>query len=69
MPYYLWAEPVNTAVHILNRRPTKAIDRITPFEAYSGKKSSIAHLKVFGSLCYVHIPLELRQKLDAKSNM
>ncbi|CAL8169979.1 unnamed protein product [Prunus armeniaca] len=67
MPYFLWAEAVHTAVYILNRSPTKALHNITPFEAYSGRKPGIGHLKVFGSLCYVHVPTERRQKLDAKS--
>ncbi|KAM1223589.1 hypothetical protein ACFX2G_043549 [Malus domestica] len=67
MPYFLWAEAVHTAVYILNRSPTKALDNLTPFEAYSGRKPGIGHLKVFGSICYVHIPSEMRQKLDAKS--
>ncbi|KAI5311998.1 hypothetical protein L3X38_041171 [Prunus dulcis] len=67
MPYFLWADVVHTAVYLLNRSPTKALDNITPFEAYSGRKPSIGHLKVFGSLCFVHVPAETRQNLDAKS--
>ncbi|KAM1470398.1 hypothetical protein ACFX11_041122 [Malus domestica] len=67
MPYFLWAEAVHTAVYILNRSPTKALNNLTPFEAYSGRKPGVGHLKVFGSVCYVHIPSEIRQKLDAKS--
>ena len=45
MPYFLWAEAVHTAVYLLNRCPTKALNNITPFEAYSGRKPGIAHLK------------------------
>ncbi|BBG95348.1 multidrug resistance-associated protein 9 [Prunus dulcis] len=45
MPYFLWAEAVHTAVYILNRTPTKALDSMTPFEAYSGRKPGIGHLK------------------------
>ncbi|BBH07811.1 hypothetical protein Prudu_019845 [Prunus dulcis] len=67
MPYFLWAEAVHTSVYILNRCPTKALNNITPFQAYSGRKPGIAHLKVFGSLCYVHIPVERRHKLEPKS--
>ncbi|CAL8132132.1 unnamed protein product [Prunus armeniaca] len=67
LPYYLWAEAVHTAVYLLNRCPTKALGDKTPFEAYSGRKPGLAHLKIFGCLCYVHIPSEVRQKLDAKS--
>ncbi|KAM1262144.1 hypothetical protein ACFX2G_027916 [Malus domestica] len=67
LPYYLWAESVLTAVYILNRCPTRALGEVTPFEAFSGRKPGIAHLRIFGCLCYVHTPNELRQKLDAKS--
>lgn len=67
MPYYLWAEVEHIVVYILNRCPTKSLDNITSFEGYSGRKPGIAHLKVFGSLCYVHIPYELKHKLKAKS--
>ncbi|CAL8989009.1 unnamed protein product, partial [Prunus brigantina] len=67
LPYYLWAEAVHTAVYLLNRCPTKALRNKTPFEAYSTRKPGVAHLKVFGSVCFVHKPAEGRQKLDVKS--
>ncbi|CAL9009573.1 unnamed protein product [Prunus brigantina] len=67
LPYEFWAEAVNTAVYLLNRCPTKALKKTTPFEAYSGRKPGIAHLKVFGSLCYAHIPSKLRHKLEENS--
>ncbi|KAB2602155.1 hypothetical protein D8674_003160 [Pyrus ussuriensis x Pyrus communis] len=50
MPYQFWAEAVHTAVYLLNRCPTKALDKKTPFESYSGRKPGIAHLKIFGSV-------------------
>ncbi|BBN69055.1 transposable element gene [Prunus dulcis] len=40
----------STPVYILNRCPTKALSKKTPFEAYGGRKPGIKHLKVFGSL-------------------
>ena len=53
MPLEFWAEAVNTAVYVLNRCPTKALDKITSFEAYSGTKPGIKHLKSvwFSVLC------------------
>ncbi|BBG92676.1 multidrug resistance-associated protein 9, partial [Prunus dulcis] len=68
MPLEFWAETVNTAVYVLNRSPTKALDKKTPFEAYSGRKPGLKHLRVFGSLCYAHVPNPQRQKLDSASN-
>ncbi|CAL9021568.1 unnamed protein product [Prunus brigantina] len=67
MPLEFWAEAVNTAVYVLNRCPTKALEKKTPFEAYSGRKPGIKHLRVFGSLCYAQIPKQQRQKLDQTS--
>ncbi|KAK8448866.1 hypothetical protein SEVIR_7G116650v4 [Setaria viridis] len=42
-----------TAVHILNRSPTKALDGMTPYEAWNGRKPAVAHLRIFGYLTYV----------------
>jgi hypothetical protein len=39
----------------------------TPFEAFTGRKPGVKHLKVFGCLCYTHIPSSLRQKWDSKA--
>lgn len=55
-------------VYLLNISPTKAFDKMTPFEAYSGRKLGIAHLKIFGSQCYVHIPSNSRHKLESNNH-
>ena len=62
-----WAEAVNTAVYLLNRCPTKALLNKTPIEAWSGRKPSVRHFKVFGCLCYSRVPKERRSKLDETS--
>ena len=66
MPGYYWAEAVHTAVYIMNRTPTAAIHGMTPEESFTEKKPDLSHLKVFGCLAYVHVPDELRWKLDPK---
>ncbi|CAL8992473.1 unnamed protein product [Prunus brigantina] len=43
--FEFWVEAVNTSVYILNRCPTKALLKKTPFEAYSGRKPGIKHLR------------------------
>ncbi|KAG6437197.1 hypothetical protein SASPL_102108 [Salvia splendens] len=40
---------------------------MTPQEAWSGRKPGIAHLRVFGSKAYAHVPDQTRNKLDDKS--
>ncbi|KAI5349042.1 hypothetical protein L3X38_001929 [Prunus dulcis] len=64
LPYKFWGEAVNTTVYIRNRCPTKALDNVTPFEAFSGRKPGVKHLKVFGSICFCHVPNQLRSKLE-----
>lgn len=39
IPLEFWVEAVNIAVYILNRCPTRALEKKTPFEAYSGRKT------------------------------
>ncbi|KAK4387560.1 hypothetical protein Sango_2362600 [Sesamum angolense] len=57
LPKAFWQKQ-STLQSILNRCPTKAVQNMTPIEAWSGKKPSAKHLRVFGSICYVHIPTE-----------
>ena len=64
---YYWAEAIHAAMYIMNRTPTAAIHGMTPEEKFTGKKPDLSHLKVFGCLAYVHIPNELRSKLDPKA--
>ncbi|KAK4409575.1 Retrovirus-related Pol polyprotein from transposon TNT 1-94 [Sesamum angolense] len=66
LPKAFWAEALYTAVYLLNRCPTKVVQNMTPIEAWSGKKPLANHLRVFGSICYVHIPTEKRHKLEEK---
>ncbi|CAL2266202.1 unnamed protein product [Prunus armeniaca] len=64
IPLKFWAEAVSTAIYLQNRSPTSALDNTTPFEKFSGRKPSVKHLRVFGSLCYIHIPSQKRHKLE-----
>ncbi len=67
MPHHYWAEAIVTAVYIMNRTPTTVVHGMTLEEKYSGRKLDLSHLKVFGCIAYVHVPNELRTKLDPKA--
>ncbi|CAJ2632965.1 unnamed protein product [Trifolium pratense] len=67
VPKTFWPEAVNWSVYLLNRSPTFAVKDVTPEEAWSGIKPSVSHFKKFGCIAYVHIPDNLRKKLDDKS--
>ena len=65
LPLKFWARSVVTAAYILNRLPSKrfhddTIPGLTPYEHMRGHAPSIDHLRVFGSLCYPHIPSVLQ---------
>ena len=46
---------------------TSRVDEVTRHEKYHGMKPNLSHARIFGSISYVHIPDEKRQKLDPKS--
>ncbi|GAU47995.1 hypothetical protein TSUD_404720 [Trifolium subterraneum] len=67
LPKNLWGEAVNAAAYVLNRCPTQKKKDNTPEELWTGHKPSVKHLRIFGSICYRHIPDEKRRELDDKS--
>jgi transposase InsO family protein len=67
LPKEFWAEAVNCAVYLRNRCPTASVEDMTPHETWYGRKPSVSHFKVFGSVAYAHIPDQKRVKLDDKS--
>jgi hypothetical protein len=66
LPNEFWGEAVTTTCYVLNRCPTKRLDKV-PEAIWNGSTPSVKHLRVFGSLCYRHIPDQRRKKLDDKS--
>ena len=58
---------MSTGVYIMNRTPTAAVHDMMPEEKVCGQKTNLGHLKVFGCIAYVHVPDELRTKLNPKA--
>ncbi|KAL4019983.1 hypothetical protein IC575_018747 [Cucumis melo] len=67
LPKKFWARRKYT-VFLQNRLPTKALKEKTPFEAWYGYKPSLKFLKVFGCLCFTHVPQSKRDKLDRRAS-
>lgn len=63
-----WGEAVRYAVYLLNRLPTKKLGDSTPFEAWSGRKPSLGHLRVFGCVGHARSVTPHLKKLDARAN-
>jgi hypothetical protein len=41
------------------------LGRLTPEEAFTGKKLEVGHFRIFGCLVYCHVPSDKRTKLDS----
>lgn len=67
VPRNFWAEAVVTVVYLLNKCPTKRIKGKVPLEIWTGITPSVKHLKVFGSLAFIHIADQRRTKLEDRS--
>jgi hypothetical protein len=67
LPNSFWMLAALAAVYTGNRCPTTTLDKMTPFEAWRGKKPHIGHIRIFGCLAYAHIRKGARTKLDVKS--
>lgn len=52
---------------MLNRTTSTQSSEATPYEKWTGKKPSLAHIRIFGSDAYVHISRQQRDKLDPKA--
>lgn len=64
-----WGEALSTAVYLKNLSPTKAVQGMVPYEAWTGVKPNVKDLKVFGCCAYVHVPKTKSKKLGDRSKM
>lgn len=60
LSWSFWAEALAVIVHTKNMCPTVALKHKTPYEAWYGKKPDVSHLRIFGSVCYAHVPAPKR---------
>ena len=67
LPLKFWGEALSTAAYLHNRSPTKALKGMTPYEAWTGEKPKVDHIRIFGCQAFVHVPKDERKKLDSKS--
>jgi hypothetical protein len=62
-----WAEAIITASDIRNALVNSSNNKITPYELATGQVRKYDTMRVFGSICYAHIPKQKRHKLDNTS--
>ncbi len=66
LPIRLWEEAIMTVIYLKNRSSTTALNNITSYEAWHGKKPDLSYLHTFECIAYHHVK-EARRKLDDKS--
>jgi hypothetical protein len=66
LPLSLWMEALKTAIHILNRVPSKAVPK-TPYELWTGREPSLKHLRVWRSPAEAKVFNPNIGKLDPKT--
>ena len=67
LPKSFWAEALSTATYLRNRSPTRAVQGMTPYEVWNGRKPNVSNLRIFGCNAYAHIPKDERGKMDSKT--
>ncbi|KAJ9553525.1 hypothetical protein OSB04_017570 [Centaurea solstitialis] len=65
LPMPFWGHALETAAHILNRAPTKSVEK-TPYELWKGKKPNMSFLRIWG--CEVYVKRPTSEKLKPKSD-
>ena len=61
------SEEMYEVIADFGRGSSRIGDKVSAHELYFGTKPNLRHLRVFGSIAYVHVPKEKRRKLDAKA--
>ena len=63
-----WGEAFMYAVHIRTLTLTSGLKGIVPYEAWTGRKADVSHLRIFGSLGWAHVPKQVRRgKLESRA--
>jgi transposase InsO family protein len=64
LPNSLWAEATSTVIYIQNMCPHAILEDKTLEEVFSGTKTEVGHLRIFGCPVYIHVRKEKRTKME-----
>ena len=62
-----WPELLDTVTYLKLRSPATILQKRTPYEVLYGRPPKPDHLRRIGCVAWVHIPKELRGKMDEKA--
>ena len=67
VPKRYWSLVVLTAAYIINRLPSRVLGFKTPHETLHNKAFNLAHFKIFGCNCFVHVQAPNCDRLEARA--
>ena len=67
LPRQFWVEALSTTTYLPNHSPANAVHDKTPYEAWTGSKPNVSHLRIFGCNAYAPEPKDERSKLDSRT--
>ena len=67
MSYWFWAEAINCENYIQNEMPHKALQHMTPKEAWTRVKLDVSTFHIFGSETWAFIRDAQRKAMERKS--
>ena len=63
-----WGEAFTYAIYIWTLCSTTVLNGVVPYEAWTGRKPDVSHLRVFGLLGWAHVPKQVRKgKLESQA--
>ena len=65
-PLQFWVDAVNTAIYLINRGTSSALDGGIPEEAWTGKEIKYSFFRTFGCEAFVHIDKDDRTRLGVE---
>ena len=66
-PLFLWVEAFTTAVYLMNRLPSSALNFESPYFMLHGNHPTYSSLRVFGSKCFPYTWDTKQNKFDPKT--
>ena len=60
-------EALSSSVHLINRLPFRILNNVSPLFKLFGHSSLYFYLRIFGCVCFVHLPAHERHKLISQS--
>lgn len=67
LPKSFWGLAATTAAYLHNHTPNGNTNGKLPQEILLRQKPHAGHLRIFGSWAFVHVPQEMRKKLDHRA--